>query len=240
MLGMLAIWPWSAWAEGEEASRIERESRWRFELTPYLWAATLTGNTEGGGAGSPIDPGYAFFTLENLQGVFMLAARASRGPWHLQLDGMYVDYEDSFTLGPLTATVGIDGGFVELTGGRWIGDNPGWQWFAGARNVSLRSRVSISPGPDGDGRKTWLDPIMGLHYSRRMSENWTLLIRGDVGGFGAASDFTYHALAAGQYAFNDTVAMSVGYRLLKLDFRKDDYLMDLSARGVGVGLSFRF
>jgi hypothetical protein len=228
------------WAGAQDLASPDKEPGWRFEIAPYLWAATLDGNTAGSGTGSPIDPGYSFFSMENLQGVFMLAARASHGPWHVQVDSMYVDYEDSFALGPITSTVGIDGGFVELTGGRWVGENPDWQWFAGARNVSLRTRVSLTPGPEGEGRKTWLDPILGLRYSHGLSGNWTLLLRGDVGGFGVASDFTYHLLVAGQYAFNETIAVSVGYRLLNLDFQKDDYLMDLSARGLGLGLSFRF
>lgn len=216
------------------------EQRWRFELMPYLWAASLTGDTAAGGSGSPIDPGYSLFELENLQAAFMLSGRASRGPWSIQLDGMYVDFEDSFRLGPISTTLRVDGGFVELAAARWIGDSAAWQWLAGARNVSLRTSITLDPGPDGTGRRSWLDPFLGLRYERALGTRWSVLARGDIGGFDAGSHLTYNLLAAAQYALSPTFVLRAGYRILQLDFRQDDYLMNLRASGFGLGLGIRF
>ena len=48
------------------ASAQAATDRWTIELTPYLWAAGLDGDTAADGTGSEIDTDYEFFSLDNL------------------------------------------------------------------------------------------------------------------------------------------------------------------------------
>jgi hypothetical protein len=48
----------------------------------------------------------------------------------------------------------------------------------------------LGPLPGVDQSKGWVDPFVGARWFWPMSERWTLILRGDIGGFGDGSDFT--------------------------------------------------
>ncbi len=218
----------------------DKDESWSFELMPYLWAASLQGNTRAEDAESPVDPGYSLFTLDNLQGAFMGAMRVSRGHWSWHLDTLYVDYQDDFAWGPLESHVGVSGGFVELGGGYSANLDGNLEWIAGLRSVSFTSEVSITPGPEGKVDKTWLDPFVGFRYRHSLSENWALRLRGDLGGMNPSARLSLNTFLAMEYAFSNKVQALFGYRYLELDFRDNGYLLDISASGFALGLALRF
>ena len=55
----------SSAANAQDAGAAGASDRWVVELTPYLWAAGLDGNTAANGTGSEIDTDYKFFSLDN-------------------------------------------------------------------------------------------------------------------------------------------------------------------------------
>ncbi len=57
----------------------EDVDRWRFELTPYLWLASIEGSTGGEGVDVPIDSDYSFFSLDTLGGFSGAVLLARRG-----------------------------------------------------------------------------------------------------------------------------------------------------------------
>jgi hypothetical protein len=73
------------------------------------------------------------------------------------------------------------------------------------------------------GKKTidWWDPYIGLRLRQQRGPGKELVLRGDIGGFGVGSDFTWHV--NGGYNFNtkilgyDASAM-IGYRALYVDY----------------------
>lgn len=218
----------------------ETEDTWKLEVLPYLWVASLQGNTGAGEAESPADPGYSFFSLENLHGAFMGAIRTSRGHWSWQLDTLYVDYQDDFARGPLQSHVGVSGGFLEVAAGYRPDTDGNLEWLAGLRNVSFTTEVRLTPGPRGRVDKTWLDPFVGLSYRYPLSRNWALRARADVGGMNPSARMSINGMLAMEYGFSDRVQALAGYRYLELDFRRDDYLLDISASGFALGLALHF
>ncbi|HVJ29620.1 MAG TPA: hypothetical protein VNA66_04865, partial [Gammaproteobacteria bacterium] len=68
--------PAAANAQGAGAS-----DRWAVEITPYLWAAGLDGNTAADGTGSEIDTDYKFFSLDNLDFALGTSVEARKGRW---------------------------------------------------------------------------------------------------------------------------------------------------------------
>ena len=218
----------------------DKDESWTFEILPYLWAASLQGNTRAGDVESPVDPGYSLFTMENLQAAFMGTMRVSRGHWSWHLDTLYVDYQDDFAWGPLESDVGVSGGFLELGGGYRANLDGNLEWIAGLRNVSFTTELSITPGPEGKVDKTWLDPFVGVRYRYPLSENWALRLRGDLGGMNPSARLSMNAQVAVEYVFSKKVQALFGYRYLELDFRDEGYVLDISASGFGLGLALRF
>lgn len=221
-------------------SAAETEDTWSLEFVPYLWAASIQGTTAAGDAESPIDPGYTLFAMENLQMAFMGVLRLSRGHWSWQLDTLQVDYQDDFAGRFIDTHIGIRGGFLEIASGYKPDLNGNLEWLAGLRNVSFTTEIGLDPGPEGRAKKTWLDPFVGIGYRYPLSDTWAVRLRGDVGGMNPSARLTMNGLVALEYSFSRRVQGLLGYRYLELDFRDNDFLLDLSASGFALGLSWRY
>jgi hypothetical protein len=98
------------------------------------------------------------------------------------------------------------------------------------------------------GDVEWVDPLVGLRLRQQLAPGHDLVLRGDVGGFDAGSQFSWNALAA--YSFQigtyDRVTYSglLGYRALSVDFEKDSgrsrFEFDLIQHGPLLGLVVSF
>jgi len=65
-------------------------------------------------------------------------------------------------------------------------------------------------------------------------------LRGDLGGFGIESDMAINAEAMFRYQMSDTFAIKFGYRYLKVKFKEDVFLYDISLDGFLFGLGIGF
>jgi len=108
----------------------------------------------------------------------------------------------------------------------------------GMRYVALESDVQLVPGPAGNARESWLDPLVGARFKHDFNERWSVSLRGDVGGFGVASELTTNLSATFGYRITDAMTLRVGYRALEMDFDDGGFVLDAIAQGYAVGLSF--
>jgi len=94
------------------------------------------------------------------------------------------------------------------------------------------------------GSMDWADPILGLQLRHEFAPNHRLRLRGDVGGFGVGSQFTWQALGAYSYEFSSgptSWAAVVGYRAVGLNYGPGGAnAIDLVLHGPVLGLSMRF
>jgi hypothetical protein len=94
----------------------------------------------------------------------------------------------------------------------------------------------------------WLDPLVGVRMRYTLAPGHQLLLRGDIGGFGVGSEFSWQAIGA--YAFDFgvyngiTFSGVVGYRALFVDyaqgFDRTRYEFDMLQHGPILGVSMRF
>lgn len=214
--------------------------QWQFTITPYLWIATIKGSTGVDGGDSGIDTGYNFFSLDNFEGAFFVAASASKGSWTLQTDFVYLNFADNPSVGPIDSTIDLKGGIIELSAAYSLQKFEYAEFLFGARRVAIGLEVTLTPGPAGEDRKVWLDPIVGLRYKRPISERWHIIARGDLGGFGFSSELTVNLMAGAGFNMTKHSSLFLGYRYLMLDFNDDEYLVDLTAEGFALGVEFNF
>jgi hypothetical protein len=134
------------------------------------------------------------------------------------------------------------------------GQRLGLDLFAGARywHVEIETKLSITPGllevmPSSvtlRGSRDWLDPLIGGRLRWQASEKLALGVRGDVGGFGAGSDFTWSALGLLHYEVSPNVSLFAGYRALEIDYvdgsGDDRFEFDALMHGPVFGAAIQF
>ena len=103
--------------------------------------------------------------------------------------------------------------------------------------------VAVSEKVDFDGTKDWFEPFIGLRLGYDLTEHWEVMVRGDVGGFGAGSDFAWQAFGGVGYRWylkGWSIAAYGGFRALGQDYSDGDYAWDMITYGPVVGAQFSF
>jgi len=122
------------------------------------------------------------------------------------------------------------------------------QWLevgVAGRIVSLESGldlVTINGGESGSISETWFDPVVVVRSQGILQEKWLLQFRGDFGGFGIGSDFTWQIQANVGYKFSRLFQTSIGYRVIAIDYNNGDgadrFLYDINTYGPVVRIGF--
>jgi hypothetical protein len=111
-------------------------------------------------------------------------------------------------------------------------------------DLVLSRGIAIARG----GSIDWVDPIVGGRVRYNLAPGQNVMLRGDVGGFGAGSQFSWNALAAYSFviAMQDGVTYSgvLGYRALYVDYERGSgrtkYEYNVLQHGPITGLTIAF
>ena len=228
------LWHGSLKAEDQQQSI-------QYEITPYLWVASINGTiAASGNEGPPIDSDYNFFSLDNLDGVASATFTARDQQWGFLFDFLYVDFQDTLGEGTvLQATPRLSGRILEFAGTYKLSAVNDLEVIAGLRQQDIDAQISIS-NRTPQASVDWIDPFVGVVYMPALTDKWYLSLRGDVGGFGIESDVAVNAEAMLRYQFGDTFSLKFGYRYLKVDFEDSSLVYDISLDGILFGLGIRF
>jgi hypothetical protein len=98
------------------------------------------------------------------------------------------------------------------------------------------------------GSVDWLDPMIGARIRYTVAPGHELLLRGDIGGFGVGSEFSWQAIGAYGFEFGTyqgiTFSGVIGYRALSVDYVQGEgrrrYEFDMLQHGPILGVSARF
>jgi hypothetical protein len=97
------------------------------------------------------------------------------------------------------------------------------------------------------GDLEWVDPFVGGRIRHQITADKELMLEGDVGGFGAGSDFSWQVV--GTYGFDvhcieTPVHIVIGYRALAVDFSENGRFgrnnLDFVEHGPVMGVKFRW
>ncbi len=209
------------------------DDAWRITVEPYLWLARIDGKTSA--EDSPTaDVGAAL----DLESVFFLAVEARRGEngFGVLADGLHLRISDDE--GALHSRIGA--GMVE-TGVLWpAGFAKGLDFIGGLRFVDLSVDLDLAGVRAGSGNASWVDPWIGARERIPIGGAWSAILRGDVGGFGVGSEFSWQAMAGVRAECSDHVLVDIGYRALGIDYEDHDLSFDAVVHGPVIGLAFRF
>jgi hypothetical protein len=225
-------------------------STWRFELTGYGWASSLSGNA--GIRNFPTLPFYADFQkiIEHLGGVFMGAATASNGTYIVGVDfiwsrlvGSSTFNNPNSTLYGTQANITLNEAVATGLGGIRIPIGPpnlelyaigGVRWFGTSDSLTLTHPV-FGYENHASLRKDWIDPVVGVTGRYRIDPKWFVNTEADIGGWSNTSA-TGQALTAVGYNWTANISTTLGYRVLYTYDRQDTG----DTRITGANGSFRY
>jgi hypothetical protein len=135
-------------------------------------------------------------------------------------------------------------GFLDLNDLYARGDRLGLARALAQNGLQLRRNRAIARS----GTIDWVDPLVGGRVRVAIAPGHELFVRGDVGGFGAGSKFSWQAV--GGYSFDYAVQNGItwsgliGYKALYVDYAQGQgrrrYEFDMLQHGPVVGISLRF
>lgn len=240
------------------------EGKWKFELTPYLWAsaadidaATINGRT----ASAELEFDDLFGALD-LAG--MIRFEAKRDRLGLILDIIYFDLGADGQIEARNGTIlKIDGDYkqsnVDLAASyRFDMASPasGIHWwvepYIGLRYAYLKQELDLTvdfanfgePQRILGGDEEWLEPFFGGRITMQVHERLQVLLRGDFGGFGIGSDLTWNVLGGVDYRPWKRFSFKLGYRVYGIDYEtgsgNDRFGLDSTLHGPVLGATIHF
>ena len=221
--------------------------KWQFQFTPYFWLAGLHGIGGVGDRTTEVDESFGD-VFDALNFAFMGTFEARKGKFISLTDIEYVSVSDEkATPGPLFSTV--DAGFKTFifdqeVGYRLLDNSEGatLDVLGGARvwrvKTDFEFGAGILPATRVEASRSWVDAVGGLRGKMALSEKVFLTGKFDLGGGG--SQFTWQVFGGGGYNINPKIALIFGYRVLDVDYDKNNFVYDMNQRGPIVGIGFRF
>ena len=233
-----------------DAKTTEGTSDWQFQISPYLWFASIEGDvaTLPSLPTASVEAGFGdIFSSLNIG--LMLAAEARREKFGLHADLIYMDLSlDGDTPGPGFSDVDLD--VMEIVGTVAASYRPldrarlTIDVLAGARiwvvDTEVRFRAGLLPAVSTSHTEIWADPVVGVRIHAPLGTRFYLAGYGDVGGGGIASDHTFQLYGGVGYKFKDWFSAELGYRYLEVDYKDDGFVYDVSMHGLTLGARFRF
>ena len=223
---------------------------WTFSVTPYFWAAGLSGETRAFGLPGVVDFDTDFSDiLDHLDFAAMAIVDARHDRYSIFGDLIYTKLsagsETPFGVFATSADVTAET-FAGLVGAGYSvlqGPSGHLDIVGGIRVWSVDVDLSFDGGPlngqsFSDGA-TWVDGLVGVrgNYSftpRFYFTGWAL-----VGAGGA--DIDWDVAGGLGYRINDRFSATLGYRALGVDYSDDDgFLFDVVQQGPILGLTVRF
>jgi hypothetical protein len=229
-----------------------KDKAWNFLADVYVMFPYMDGETGiGNSLTVPIDanPGDIFSKLK-MAAMLYLEARTDK--WAIASDLVYMNLNQEVTPGTLlhSGTVTAKQLVWEVAGLYRV--FPFLEVGAGGRlnnlNTEIDVRRNVFPAGTeeyyGTQSATWFDPILITRLSTDIRNKWLFQFRGDAGGFGLGSDFTWQMQAYAGYRFRNVFQLTAGYRVLFTDYHKgadaNQFVFNVKEFGPVIRFGFNF
>jgi hypothetical protein len=226
------------------------ESSWKYDIQLYMLAVWIKGDSQMGPARQKFDvdvtPSDIFSNLK-MGAMAHIEAHQDKG------FGVWFDYafmnlgmDASLVNGSLGVYQGILEGFATYKVPLKVGTLDyfgGVRWWHNDFDLSyavLNTTGSVSKTVD------WYDPVIGVRWTYPFAKNWSFKARGDIGGFGLASDFTSVVEAGVMYDITQSWQVDMRFKSLWVDYeegtegKRDRFTYKTVNYGPIIGITYRF
>ena len=233
LLALLA----AALLAGPAALRAEQDNKWTFDVSLYGLAAGMSGDVGIGPVNAPVDFGFDK-VWDNLEFAAMGKVRVGYDRWALTTDVIYMGLGASRN----GVSVDLDQWMVEPTISYRVSKY--FEPLVGVRYNNLSAEIRGPLRRDPSGTQDWWDPIVGANLRLPLGKRFNFNLRGDIGGFGVGSDFTWQAFPFFGWQFASWGSLQAGYRWVYMDYETGSgasrFKYDVLNQGPQLGLTFQF
>lgn len=232
---------------------------WQFLVTPYMWAVSVESKVTIGNYSTSSTMTFSDI-WNDLQAAGEIHLEARKGKFGFFLDPTYLKLQqDSTFTGTRNGAAPPAARNLSLTADMWLVEFGAFyqvgKWSLGDKGRSLSVDVlgggrywylhgSLDTGGLTNPTSTdhFLDPIVGATLSADLTEKLMVYVRGDIGGFGVGSDFSWNGAALFGYRITPGVIALLGYRMLYLDYKAGSSRAryDVTMQGPIGGITFLF
>jgi opacity protein-like surface antigen len=230
------------------AAFADTTNNWSFDITPYLWVASVDADTSLSHSPSPTSSGVDHFDTRISAGA-MIAARAQYRSVGILVDFAWLRLNTEATdPGPAYSDSELKSDFIHSTlaltyslplQGKFHADV-----LAGARLWHVSEKLELesgtSPGFETSEDKTWVDPVFGADLRYDLGKRWQATVKGTVGGFGVSSDLAWEVFAGVSYRITDWCSAIAGYRYLHEEYDRSGFSLNADFQGFLLGVGFHF
>lgn len=223
-----------------------QEDAWGFEVTPYLWAGGIDGDVTVRGRTVEVDRGFDDLTdsLDFMGSLLSIGYRNHFVVWtqldYVATDTDELDSDQRPAVGRLESdffagTLGFGYIFGEPNGRRHL------DLLLGAKYLSVENDLTLQGIGQFKRDRDYLDPVVIMRPSFRLSERWRFNPTFSVGG-GVDADLIWELQPQIQFQINDNLGLRFGYRNLYYDLESENGAnkFDGSYRGLVLGLGGTF
>ena len=108
----------------------------------------------------------------------------------------------------------LDKGYIDWYGGiRWWHNDFDF-------NFDLDMNGNKIPLASSSRTYDWYDPVVGFRWTYPINEKWSVRFRGDIGGFGIASNFTAAVETVALYDITDVWQLKMSFKSLWVDYEE--------------------
>ena len=204
----------------------EEGERWSVSLEPYALITSIDGDASVGrvtGTDVEVDFGTILETLDFAAMVHVEVFRDDR--WGAVLDYGFMNLSaDISTARGGVVDAKVHQGVLEAFLVRRFRRGPNsFDVYAGVRwwdnDIDVGVDPAVLPGTlESEVKEDWVDPVIGARWHHELSDRWQLSLRGDVGGFSVASEFSAAIGVSAFYRFQSKLALELAYRATWVDY----------------------
>jgi hypothetical protein len=226
------------------------DGKWGFLIEPYILLPNISGQIGIGNLPTvEVDAGPGDIVAK-LHMAAMLYLEARNDEWAITSDFVYMNLQQD-----ITPSNSISSGTATVKQTIW--ETAGLYRILSFLEVGLGGRLNVistaidaernvlregSEELSGHHSKTFLDPILITRLTTDIEGKWLFQFRGDLGGFGIGSDFTWQLQGYAGYRFSKLFQLSAGYRILGINYddgeHRERFILDLHEFGPVIRLGF--
>jgi hypothetical protein len=232
------------------------------KFSPYGWLTEMRGDIGIRNVTAPVDVSLGQMwnlIFHELDFAFLGQLEASYGRFGFLANGAFFELQPgahirSFEINSRISETALDLDFTYTLFGtpdtRCGCDQCKFDLIAGVRYYSLTGDISIT-GPfentvNDSGARAWTDLVFGGRFQIPLNDKWTLLARGDLGGFGinGCSRMAWNVETIAVYHWSETCSLFAGWRWLDINYDRgighERFTYDVQTDGPLVGLTIKF
>jgi len=234
------------------AAQSSDTKKWHYKVEPYMMFPNMNGST--GVEALPLAEVDASVSdiFSKLKIGAMLYLEASNDIWSINSDLLYMNLEQEISPSTLINSGKVNAKQLgwELAGLRRV--TPWLEFGIGGLLNSLEVDMNITSNQAGGGTlsqsgkksKTWFDPMLITRLTTPAGKKFIGQFRGEIGGFGIGSDFSWQVQALAGYRFSKLFDMTAGYRAIGLDYSSGEganaFIYDVITFGPVIRFGFSF